>query len=109
MNNIFYRNSANPVRASIVDYYDRTQGQPTPVTSGINVTAEVYAPDRATLLGGPITLSPEEGEPQHIYRGIFSAEIDYADYDEVSLKVIVDGGGPFAYLEKWEDVKMVDE
>ena len=113
MIDLLYRNSSNEIIwDGLVDWHDRdaTTRAPTPVTTGVTVTAQIYATKATTTpLGTTITLTQEADQPQNYYRGISPKTVTLAGYDEVWIKYIIDGGSADAYHERWKAVKVIDE
>jgi hypothetical protein len=111
MQDLLYKNSANLlIIQDLVDWFDRdAAGNPTPITSGVSVTARIYEPTRTTAISAVIVLTQEADQAQNMYRGIAPKTVDLNPYSEVSIKFMVDGASDGAYLERWKDVKVVEE
>ena len=108
-----YRDSANLlIVIGAVDYYDldATTKAPAPV-DGATVTAKVYTPDRATQLGGTVTLTAEADQDQNTYRGILPSSVDLSDYETVMIRYEVNPGGagdPLAIQVRWVEEEVLD-
>lgn len=105
------RDSSNLLLCDVVvNYNDLAPDHktPTPVV-GATVTAQVYALDRTTAIGPPVSLAIEPDQPPNYYRGILPSTVDFGDNDEVYVKYTVDGGNVYAKRVKWTVEKVTDE
>lgn len=105
-----YRGSTNLLSvSSLVDYYVKdANGKPSPVVSGVTVTAQVFATDKTTELHTPAITLTQPDSSDNYYHGLLPSSVDLSAHNKVQIKFIIDGGTETSYHERWLQATVQD-